>query len=58
MTDIPVTMRDAAQLWRYMQHQEDVQYERMARTCHIRYVTEQPEKRHEDSLVSHDRINA
>ena len=31
MTDIPVTMRDAAQLWRYMQHQEDVQYERMAK---------------------------
>jgi hypothetical protein len=32
MTDIPVTMRDTAQLWSYMQHQEDVQYERMAKT--------------------------
>jgi hypothetical protein len=35
MTDtperIPADMRDRAQLWRYMQHQEEVQHERLSR---------------------------
>lgn len=35
MTDDPLkgaAYRDEALLWRYIQHQEEVQYERMART--------------------------
>jgi len=35
---ISAEYRDRAQLWRYMQHQEEVQHERMAKLFHIRFV--------------------